>query len=297
MSEEAEVQPRPFRLGLIGLGIMGVPIARRLLGQGWRLTVWNREPERFEDVREAGAVWADSPAAVRAACDIVLICVLGEDAVEDICFGERGLAAAKGAHIVIDLSTTAVETTRRAAAELDVAWLDSPISGGPAAAESGELTLMVGGAEELYDWVKAVLLDLGANVTLMGPLGAGQTTKVINQAIVGTNYVLMGEILAQVRAAGIDGTKLHECLKGGLADSEILQRIFPQIYAGDFDPPRGRARQLDKDLHAVRAFNEGLGLSLPVQDVAIDQYRHYVEDGNGEMDSASVCRIYVPDKT
>ncbi len=284
---------RPFRLGFIGLGLMGVPMTNRLLQRGWKVTVWNLEPERFDEVKETGAVWADSPAAVRAASDIVLICVLGDEAIQSVCFGENGLSAAKGAHIVIDFSTTDVELTKELADNLDVAWLDCPVSGGPEAAEKGQLTMMAGGTEDLYDWVRPILRDLAGNMTLMGPLGAGQTTKLINQAIVGTNYVLMGEILAQVKASGIDGEKLAKALTGGLADSQILQRIFPQILARDFDPPKGRAKQLNKDLQALRSFNERLGLNLPVQDTAIVQYRYYTEEGeNGEKDSASVSLIY-----
>ena len=286
---------RPFRLGFIGLGLMGVPMVKRLLSRGWRVTAWNLEPERFELVGEAGAQWADTPAAVRAASDIVLICVLGDDAVHSVCLGENGLASSKGAHIVIDFSTTSVEITRELAATLDVAWLDCPVSGGPEAVPNGQLAMMAGGTEDLFDWVRPILRDLAANMTLMGPVGAGQTTKLINQAIVGTNYVLMGEILAQVRAAGIDGERLAQCLKGGLADSTILQRIFPQILKRDFDPPKGHAKQLNKDLQALREFNERLGLNLPVQDIASDQYRYYVESGNGERDSASVSLLYDPD--
>jgi 3-hydroxyisobutyrate dehydrogenase len=284
---------RPFRLGFIGLGRMGVPMTKRLLSRGWKVSCWNLEPERYELVREAGAEWVDSPAAVRASCDIVLICVLGDDAIHSICFGENGLASAKGAHIAIDFSTTSVELTRAMAGSLDMAWLDCPVSGGPEAAERGQLALMAGGTEDLFDWVRPILRDVGGNTTFMGPLGAGQTAKLINQAIVGVNYVLMGEILAQMRAAGIEAEQLARALAGGLADSVILQRIFPQMVAGRYEPPTGRAGHLNKDLQALREFNERLGLILPVEDIAIEQYRFYAEqEDNAERDSASVARLY-----
>ncbi len=295
MSEETALPMRPFRLGLLGLGEMGVPIAQRLLAQGWRVTVWDVDAGQFEAVKDAGATWVATPAAVRAATDIVLICLADDLLVEEACFGVNGLGTAKGAHIVIDLSTTSVETTQRAAAELDVAWLDSPLTGTPEMAGAGKLTLMVGGTTELFDWVKRVLDDLGGNVTHMGPLGAGQTTKLINQAIVGTTYVLMGEILAQVRAAGIDGGKLAASLKGGPADSALFQEVFPKIFARAFEPGALPAGALNRDLMAVREFNESLGLNLPVQDVAIDQYRHYAEDGNEEADAISVSLLYDTD--
>jgi 3-hydroxyisobutyrate dehydrogenase len=284
----------PFRIGFIGLGIMGVAMVKRLAGQGWQITAWNLEPDRFQLVEQLGVRWADSPAAVREATEVVMICVLGDEAIESVCLGVDGLVQSTGAETVIDLSTTGVEITRSLAAQVGMAWLDCPVSGGPQAAEEGSLTLMAGGPPDLFERVRPVLDELAGNLTLMGPLGAGQITKIINQAIVGTNYLVMGEVLAMVRAAGLDGEKLVKCLAGGHADSALLHRIFPQMLARDFDPPRGRAKQLDKDLKSVEAFTAGLGLDLPVQRAAIAQFRRYVEAGNAEEDSASVARLYDP---
>ncbi len=205
---------KPFHLGFIGLGIMGAPMVRRLRAQGWNVTAWNLEPERFDEVRASGANWADSPAAVRAASDVVVLCILGDAAIESVCLGPNGLSSASGAGILIDFSTTSAETTRRVAAKLDMDWLDAPMSGGPQAAEEGKLTLMAGGDAALYERLAPVIADVSGNMTLMGPLGAGQMTKVINQAIVGTNYVLMGEVLALATAAGIDA--------GGLRHSQYF---------------------------------------------------------------------------
>ena len=283
--------PRP-RLGLIGLGIMGAAMTRRLLSRGWQVTVWNLEPERFSEVAGQGAAWAETPAAVRAASDVVLICVLGDDAVDSVCFGRNGLSSGTGADTIIDLSTTSVDVTLNIAKRLGAHWLDCPISGGPGPAAEGQLTLMAGGDPALFERLTPILADLSANCTLMGPLGAGQTTKVVNQAIVGVGYVLMGEVLAMVQAAGIDAAKLPQALKGGAADSFLLQRMFPVMLNREFDPPKGRAKQLGKDLQAVAEFNHGLGLDLPVLARAIAQYVGYVEAGNGEMESASVSRLY-----
>lgn len=280
------------RLGLIGLGIMGAAMTRRLLSRGWHVTVWNLEPERFSEVAGQGAAWAETPAAVRAASDVALICVLGDEAIESVCFGSNGLASGGGADTVIDFSTTSVDVTRDLAQRLGTHWLDCPISGGPGPAEQGELTLMAGGDPALFERLRPILADLSSNCTLMGPLGAGQTTKVVNQAIVGVGYVLMGEVLAMVQAAGIDAEKLPQALKGGAADSFLLQRIFPVMLNREFDPPKGRAKQLSKDLQAVATFNDGLELDLPVLARAISQYVAYVEAGNGEKESASVSRLY-----
>jgi 3-hydroxyisobutyrate dehydrogenase len=280
------------RLGFIGLGIMGAPMVRRLRAQAWEVTVWNLEPERFEEVRASGAIWADSPASVRAASDVVMICILGDAAIESVCLGPNGLSSSAGAKAVVDFSTTNAETTRKVAAQLGLDWLDAPMSGGPQAAEEGKLTIMAGGDPALYKQLSPALAALGANMTLMGPLGAGQMTKVINQAIVGTNYVLMGEVLALAEAAGIDAAKLAACLKGGMADSTVLQRIFTQMQARDFDPPRSYARQLNKDLHMVEKVVDGLALYLPVLGAAIAQYDRYTSAGNEMQDGASVSRLY-----
>jgi 3-hydroxyisobutyrate dehydrogenase len=171
-------------------------------------------------------------------------------------------------------------------------WLDAPVSGGPQAARAGTLTMMAGGDPADLERARPVLADLAANVTLMGPLGAGQTTKILNQAIVGAGYVLMAEALALAEAAGLDAAKLPACLAGGHADSSVLQRIYPQMQARDFEPPRSYARQLNKDLKNVRAFARDLGLSLPVVETAVARYSDYVAKGNEMADSASIARLY-----
>jgi 3-hydroxyisobutyrate dehydrogenase len=138
---------------------------------------------------------------------------------------------------------------------------------------------------------RSVLADLASNLTHIGPLGAGQTAKIINQAIVGVGYVLMGEALALAEAAGIDAARLPAALAGGMADSTVLKRIYPQQQARDYDPPRGYARQLDKDLKNVLAFVQELGLDLPLVARAAVRY-HEFADGNEMVDSAAVARLY-----
>lgn len=292
----ADTSDKP-RLGLVGLGIMGAPIAQRLREQGYELTVWNREPDYFDRVKDSGAKWAKSAADVWKASDVVLVCVLGDDAIESVCFGDTGFArAGQGASLLVDLSTTSPEATldlaERLARDLRAQWLDAPISGGPKPARDGELTIMAGGDEDVFRKAKGLLDALGHNVTHMGALGTGQKTKILNQAIVGANYILMAEILATCRAAGIDPDLLPVCLKGGLADSAILQRIYTQMSAEDFDPPRSYVRQVNKDLKSVAHFVDDLGLDLPLIDIAVRQYRRYAEAGNEMEDGASVSRLY-----
>jgi len=217
-------------IGFIGLGIMGAPMVRRLMACGWQVCVWNLEPERYAQV--AGAKTMDSPAAVRAASDMVILCVLNAEAVEQCCFGPQGLVRAPaGAALLIDCSTVNPDDTlklaRRLKDETGMAWVDAPISGGPTAADDGQLTIMMGGDEADVARAGAPLRDLACNLTHVGTLGAGQTAKIINQAIVGVGYVLMGETLALAEAAGIDAARLPAALAGGMADSTVLKRIYP----------------------------------------------------------------------
>jgi len=288
---------RDTHIGLVGLGIMGLPIAQRLRERGYALTVWNLEPERFSGLEGSGAKWADSPADVWRRSDVVFVCVLGDDAIESVCFGEKGFAGARtGASVLVDLSTTSPEATRKLApwlqTELGAEWVDAPMSGGPQPAREGKLTLMVGGDEAVCAAVQPLFEEIAGNVTRIGPVGSGQTMKILNQAIVGVNYILMAELLATAKAAGIDPGLLPVCLKGGLADSMILQRIYTQMAADDFDPPRSYARQVNKDLVSVSKFIGKLGLDLPLIDLAVQRYRAYAEAGNEMEDSASVSRLY-----
>ncbi|MDB5623472.1 MAG: hypothetical protein JWR39_2035 [Devosia sp.] len=286
-------------LGFIGLGIMGAPIALNLAGRGYQVTAWNLERDSYDAVREGGVAWADSPAEVWSHCDIALVCVLGDDALQDVVLGEEGFVNGDGnAGLVIDLSTTSpsatIDIAERFMRATGADWLDAPMSGGPQPAREGNLALMVGGNEGVFRATEALLRDIGSNVTYIGPLGSGQKAKILNQAIVGVNYILMAELLATAKAAEIDPTLLPRCFKGGLADSSILQRIYTQMMDDDFEPPRSYARQVNKDLKSVHEFLGELGLDMPMIELAVQRYAQYAED-NGMADSASVSRLYHKD--
>ncbi|WP_340107360.1 NAD(P)-dependent oxidoreductase [Pikeienuella sp. HZG-20] len=286
---------RKLRLGFVGLGIMGAPMVRRLLSQGFDVTVWNLEPERAAEVTPHGAVWAESPAEVWAASDIQLLCVLHGAAVEACCFGDNGFVKAKGgADLVIDFSTVppgkTVEIATRFKEAHGANWIDSPVSGGPGAAEDGGLTAMLGGDEADIERARPVLNALTQNATRMGPLGAGQATKTLNQAIVGVNFVMLAEMLALAKKSGIDASLLPAALAGGMADSVALKRIYTQMQAEDFDPPKAYARQMAKDLRAVSAYMEEKELSLPFIEHSISAYLEFAE-GNEMKDAASISQF------
>jgi 3-hydroxyisobutyrate dehydrogenase len=285
------------RIGFIGIGIMGEAMTRRLLDLGYEVTVWNLEPERLDTVVPHGAKPAASPAEVAAASDVVMLCVLHMAAVERVVFADDGVAAGgNSAKLVIDFSTADPEGTRQAAAKLKAltgaGWVDAPVSGGPQLARTGGMTVMAGGSDEDFAAAKPLLEQMSANLTLMGPVGAGQTTKIINQAIVGTGYVVMAEALMLAEAAGIDAARLPQCLAGGHADSSLLQRLYPQMQQRAFDPPSSFARQLLKDLKAVKAFARDLGLELKVIEQGVQRYNDYVALGHEMTDSAAVVKLY-----
>jgi 3-hydroxyisobutyrate dehydrogenase len=290
------MMPEP-RIGFLGIGIMGEAMVRRLLDLGFPVKVWNLEPERLQTVMPYGAIPADSPAEVAASSDILMLCVLHMQAVERCILGKDGVVAAgPGPSLVIDFSTADPEGTRQVAAALKQAtgagWVDAPVSGGPQLARTGQMTVMAGGSEEDFKKAKPIIEQMAGNVTLMGPVGAGQTTKIINQAIVGTGYVVMAEALMLAEAAGIDAARLPQCLAGGHADSSLLQRLYPQMQQRAFEPPSSYARQLLKDLKAVSAFAHELELDLKVIEQGVQRYKDYVALGHEMSDSAAVVKLY-----
>jgi 3-hydroxyisobutyrate dehydrogenase len=270
------VQPRSKRIGMVGLGIMGSAMALRLLDAGWRLTVWNLEPERLEPIVAAGAAAATSPEAVARVSDIVLMCVLDTKAVESCVFGSARVAeAGDSTKIIVDHST-----------------IDPDATGGPFAARSGKLTVMAGGSADDIAEVQEVESDLAGNFTHMGPSGAGQTAKVIAQLIVGSTYVVLAEALSLAEASDIDAARLPQCFAGGHPDSALLQQVYPQMQERAFDPPRSYARQLLKDLRGVTAFAQAKGLTLPMIETATARFADYVAGGNAMADGASISTTY-----
>ena len=285
------------RIGFIGIGLMGEAMVRHLLDLGYSVKVWNLEPERLDTVVPYGAEAAQSPAAAAEGADIVMLCVLNTEAVDRCVFAEDGVAFARnGPSVVVDFSTADPEGTRLAAQKLKdmtgAGWVDAPVSGGPQLARTGAMTVMAGGSEEDFAVVRPIVEQMSGNLTLMGPVGAGQTTKIINQAIVGTGYVLMTEALMLAEAAGIDAKSLPQCLAGGHADSSLLQRLYPQMQQRAFHPPTSYARQLLKDLKAVSAFAQDLGLDLKLVETGVKRYKEYVALGNEMTDSAAVLKLY-----
>ncbi|TDG25698.1 NAD(P)-dependent oxidoreductase [Paraburkholderia silviterrae] len=263
-------------LGFCGPGLMGAPMIRHLLRAGNAVRVWNRTPEKAEALVDDGAQVAATPAELAQHADVVLLCVADGAAVEQVVFGEHGLLAAveregEGGRSVrvrciVDHSSIPPELTRELAARaaaLGVGWVDAPVSGGVAGAQAGSLAVMAGGAAQDVDAVAPILAAYAARVTHMGGPGAGQTTKLCNQAIVTATVAAIAEAVGLARRSGIDAAKLPEALAGGWADSTLLRTFVPRMTQEGL-APIGALKTFQKDVDTVADAARQTGTPMPV---------------------------------
>ena len=264
------------RIGFIGLGIMGRGMAANILKAGFPLTVWNRTPERTDELAAGGATVAASPAALAAGCDIIITCVSDTPDVEAVILGAEGVIhGAQPGSLVIDMSTISPAVTKQIAAALaekGVAMLDAPISGGSEGAARGTLSIMVGGSAADLQRAMPVLQTMGQRITHVGPSGAGQTVKLVNQVMVVGNCLAMAEGLMLAQAGGVDLDKCLEAVSGGAAGSWMLSNRGPQILARDWRPGFTIALQ-QKDLRLVLEAADAVGAPLPGTALVFQLYR------------------------
>jgi 3-hydroxyisobutyrate dehydrogenase-like beta-hydroxyacid dehydrogenase len=283
-----------INVGFIGLGLMGTGFTKRLVATGHRVIGYDIDPAKVSAAADWGVKAADSPAEVIGKAEIVAICVTTTHAVEEVATGGKGLISAgslKG-KTVVDFSTTEMAATHRVAAALagaGAAFIDAPVSGGPVAAENGTLAIMAGGEAAAVERARPVLEKLG-KLTHMGATGAGQATKLVNQALCLTNYVVVAEGLRLAEAYGVDARKIPEALAPGLANSAVLQVIYPRMVEKDF-APRGYARQVLKDLEMLHEATRAQHLALPMTSLATTLFRMLVAQGKSELDGAAVVTL------
>jgi 3-hydroxyisobutyrate dehydrogenase len=283
-------------LAYVGVGLMGLPMTKRLLGLGYRVTVFDIATAQLDAARDAGALVAAHAADAVAGADLVLLNLPTAAAVQDSAFGAQGVASAMRApQLLVDFSTIPVEHGRTHAQRLrkatGCAWIDAPVSGGPPASGSGTLTVMAGGDAADIERVRPFMADVAARFTHMGPAGSGLVAKMLNQLIVGCLHTVMAEAASMAEAAGIDAARLPECLAGGHADGTLLQRLYPRMVARDF-APQGYARQLRKDLEMVHEFAAAVGTPAPMLQQALALYRRLIEAGHSELDTSAVFKLY-----
>ena len=254
------------RVGFIGTGIMGRPMARNLLKAGYPLTVHNRTEAKAEQLLSEGAAWAANPADVADNSDVVITCVTDTPDVRQVLLGEHGIIeAAKPGLICIDMSTISPSVTKQMGKTLaarDVTLIDAPISGGEIGAIEGKLSIMMGGPRKAVEKVRPIMEVMGRMVTWCGPLGSGQMTKLANQIMVIHTIMSIAEGLAFAEKAGLDLQTTLKVTSAGAAASHSLKALGPKVIAGDFAP----AFMVDlqqKDLRLVTEYAEQLKQPLP----------------------------------
>ncbi|MBA1203338.1 NAD(P)-dependent oxidoreductase [Pseudomonas capeferrum] len=284
-------------LGFAGIGLMGLPMCRRLLTAGYPLIVWNRSPEKCAELVAAGARLAADPSELCEGTDMVLLCLADTAVVREVVFGADGIAQRGGSEqLLIDLSSLEPTATREMAAELaalcGMAWLDAPVSGGTPGAEAGTLAIMAGGDAADLERARPVLLNLGQRVTHMGSVGAGQVTKACNQMIVACNALVIAEVVALAERSGVDARLIAEALAGGFADSKPLQILAPQMAQSRFEPVKWHVRTLLKDLDAAVKFSREQGTATPVSGLAAQLMRLHGSQGFLQQDPATLVGLY-----
>ena len=288
--------PGKLRIGYVGVGLMGLPMVKRLVSLGYPVTAHDIVAEKTSAAAAAGASPASSAADAANGAQLVLLSLPDTDAVEQAVFGETGVASVlRTPQLVIDFSTIQVDQCKAFAQKLRAAtgcgWIDAPVSGGPPASGAGTLTVMAGGEPAEIERARPLFTDIAARFTRMGPSGAGMAAKMLNQLIVGCGHAIMAEAIVLAEAAGIDAARLPECLAGGHADGALLQKLYPRMQQRDF-APLGYARQLLKDLELVHEFGAGLKAPTPMLSEALSLYRTLVQLGHAELDTGAILKLY-----
>ena len=269
-------------IAVLGTGLMGAPMALNLLKSDYPVRAWNRSAEKALPLAEKGAEICASPAEAAAQAEFVITMVTDGKAVADLLFHQGAAEAMQSGTVFIDMSSIKPAEARDHAerlSEAGIACLDAPVSGGTRGAEAATLAIMAGGEEEAFDRAKPVLEAMGRPVRV-GPAGAGQLAKLANQAIVAATIGVVAEAMLFAEQGGADPAALRDALKGGFADSIILQQHGERMTNGNFIPGGRSSTQL-KDMDNILEEAARLNLELPLTEQMQRRYRHLVEELNG----------------
>jgi 2-hydroxy-3-oxopropionate reductase len=282
------------KIGFIGLGIMGKPMAKNLLKAGHDLVVYDIVPAGVDEVAAAGAAKGSSPKDVAARVEIVITMVPDGPEVEQAVLGPNGvLEGAKKGTIVVDMSSISPIVAQKVGAKCDaqgVEFLDAPVSGGEPKAIDGTLAIMVGGKQAIFDKVEPILKAMGSSVVLTGKVGAGNVTKLANQIMVACNIAAMGEALVLATKAGLDPEVVFNAVKAGLAGSTVLNVKAPMVYSRNFKPGF-RIRLHQKDLRNALLAAESLKVSLPLTSTVQNILVSLMNSGRGDLDHSAIVQF------
>jgi 3-hydroxyisobutyrate dehydrogenase len=274
-----------FKIAFIGTGIMGKPMSLNLLKAGFALTVHSRTKSKAQEVINAGAAWADTPAQAAKDADVVITCVTDTPDVKEVLLGKNGvIESARPGLICIDMSTISPAETQQMAkilSEKKVILIDAPISGGQIGAIEGKLSIMAGGPKDSFEKVRHVFEAMGRTITYCGPSGFGQITKLANQIMVIHNIMSMAEGLAFAKKAGLDLQTTLAATSAGAAGSNLLKALGPKVIAGDFKPAFMVDLQV-KDLKLVLEYAEKIGQPLPGTALVKELFTVLQKQGRGK---------------
>lgn len=285
-----------MKIGFIGLGIMGKPMAKNLLKAGHSLVVFDIVKESVDEVVKAGAAPAESARAVAEACEMIIVMLPNSPHVKTAVMGEGGvLEGARKGTTIIDMSSIAPlasQEIEKACAAKGVAMIDAPVSGGEPKAIDATLSIMVGGDKAVFERVKDdILLKMGASAVYCGGIGAGNTTKLANQVIVAVNIAAVAEALTLSRKAGVDPQLVFEAIKGGLAGSTVMSAKAPMMLESDFKP--GFKIDLHiKDLGNALDTGHGVGAPLPLTAMLMEMMQTLRADECGQDDHSALAKYY-----
>jgi 2-hydroxy-3-oxopropionate reductase len=282
------------RIGFIGLGIMGRPMAQNLMEAGYELVLYNRTIEKAEELAGNGTAVAGSPKEVAESSDIVITMLPDSPQVEEVVAGKDGvLEGIKEGSLIVDMSTISPMVTRELAAKVEergASMLDAPVSGGDVGAQQGTLSIMVGGSEEDFERAKPLFEVMGQTIAHVGKTGAGQTAKAANQIVVALTIEAISEALVLGSKAGIAPEKIIEALSGGLAGSNVMEAKKEKFLEHDFNPGF-RVELHHKDLGIALAAGREYGVSLPVTAVVDQMLEVLKAKGRGDRDHSAILTL------
>jgi 2-hydroxy-3-oxopropionate reductase len=284
-----------MKIGFIGLGIMGKPMAKNLLKAGHSLVVYDIIEPNMSELVQAGATAGESPKDVASQCELIITMLPNSPHVKTAVLGKNGvIEGAKPGSVLVDMSSIAPLVSREVAVELagkGIEMLDAPVSGGEPKAIDGTLAIMVGGKDAVFEKVKDVLLKMGASAVLCGEIGAGNVTKLANQIIVALNIAAMSEAFVLAAKAGVDPERVFDAIKGGLAGSTVLNAKAPMVLAGNYKP--GFRIELHiKDLQNALDTAHETGVPIPLTSQVMEMMQALKVDGKQGEDHGGLIQFY-----
>ena len=279
------------KIGFIGIGLMGLPMAKNILKSGYNLKVFNRSKNKAEVLKEFGAVISTSIGEVVKDSDVVITMLTDDMAINEVMGSPNFLKNLKSNSTVIDMSSIKPTTATKYGNNLkskNIKYLDAPVSGGTIGAEEAALAIMVGGEQDVFNEALDVLKTMG-NPTLVGPVGSGQVAKLANQIVVGLTIGAVAEAVTLCEKAGADPIKMISALSGGWADSKILQTHGKRMINKDFSP-KGKTSTHLKDMNNILECANNFNTHLPISNLVKEMYKNLVENGHGNDDHSSLYK-------